>query len=73
MTPAYSMECWGDYVYFGGGGGNELKNRIIAYRIDSGNPILTKQVDEVDTGEGVANFLLVPRDVSALFFAKHID
>ena len=24
--PIYSMESWQDYVYFGGGGGYEIKN-----------------------------------------------
>ena len=30
--PIYSMEAFGDFVYFGGGGGYEIKNTIIGYR-----------------------------------------
>ena len=30
--PIYSMESYNDFVYFGGGGGYEIKNLIVGYR-----------------------------------------
>ena len=29
------MESFGPYVYFGGGGGYEIKNKIIGYRMEA--------------------------------------
>ena len=67
--PIYSMEGWGDYVYIGGGGGYEIKNQIVGYKSEIGNPILTKIVHEEMTGVGVANFMTVPKDGSAILIA----
>ena len=39
---------------------------IVGYRYEAGNAILTKVVHEELTGESVANFMTVPRDVSDL-------
>ena len=41
---------------------------IVGYRYEAGNTILTKVVHEELTGESVANFMTVPRDVSDLQF-----
>ena len=58
------MEGYRDFVYFGGGGGYELKNQILGYKIDAGNPVLTKAVYEQSTGDKVANYMTLPKDVS---------
>ena len=58
------MESFQDFVYFGGGGGYEIKNQIVGYRYETGNSVLTKIVHEELTGDSVANCMIVPRDVS---------
>lgn len=68
MIPIYSMESYGDFVYFGGGGGYEIKNQIVGYRMETGNPILTKIIHEERTGEAVANFMTLPKDVSQFHY-----
>ena len=65
--PIYSMESFGDYVYLGGGGGYEIKNMIVGYKYEAGNPIMSKVVHEELTGTGVANYMTVPKDVSEYF------
>ena len=42
----------------------------MGYRYEAGNAILTKVVHEELTGESVANFMTVPRDVSDLQFTS---
>ena len=64
MIPVYSMEGYGGFVYFGGGGGYEIKNQIIGYRINPDSPILTQMVHEESTDKGIANFMSIPKDVS---------
>ena len=32
LFPVYSLEVFENFVYFGGGGGNEIKNMIKGYR-----------------------------------------
>ncbi len=39
--PIYSMEAFANYIYFGGGGGYEIKNQIVGYKIESGAQFLT--------------------------------
>ena len=62
--PIYSMESFQDFLYFGGGGGYEIKNQIVGYQYEPGNKIVTKIIHEELTGDAVANFLMVPKDVS---------
>lgn len=58
------MEAYGPFVYFGGGGGYEIKNKIVGYRIEPDTPILKNIIHEEMTGDGVANFMTRPKDVS---------
>ena len=62
--PIYSMESYQDFLYFGGGGGYEIKNQIVGYQYEPGKKIVTKIIHEELTGDGVANFLMIPKDVS---------
>ena len=62
--PIYSMEMYNNFLYFGGGGGYEIKNQIVGYEYTEGCKFVEKIVHEELTGDAVANFLLVPRDVS---------
>ena len=64
------MESYGDFVYFGGGGGYEIKNQIVGYRMEPGNPILTKIIHEEHTGEGVSNFMTLPKDGGNVLIAS---
>ena len=32
--PIYSMESYEQFVYFGGGGGYEIKNKIVGYLLE---------------------------------------
>ena len=41
--------------------------------MDPGNPILTKVVHEELTGEGVANFMTLPKDVSPSIHYHYFD
>ena len=60
--PIYAMEGYSNFVYFGGGGGYEIKNQIIGYRSIIGEPILGEVVHEESTGDGVANYMTIPKD-----------
>ena len=62
--PIYSMEAYQDFVYIGGGGGFEIKNQIVGYKKDPGAQIMTKIVHEEPTGDGVAYYMSLPKDVS---------
>lgn len=64
MFPIYAMEMFDNFVYLGGGGGMELKNVIVGYRMQHGNPVLTQVVHTESTDKAVANYMTVPRDVS---------
>lgn len=63
------MEAYGPFVYFGGGGGYEIKNKIVGYRIEADSEFLTKIVHEESTGDGVANFMMMAKDNSNILVA----
>ena len=53
------------FVYFGGGGGYEIPNQIVGYRLKSGaQHVITPEVAKLETGEQIADYLQVARDVS---------
>ena len=63
------MEGYSNFVYFGGGGGYEIKNQIVGYKTIQGEPILGEVVHEESTGEGVANYMTIPKDKSNTLLA----
>ena len=66
------MEAYRDYVYFGGGGGNELANMIVGYKMPEAGQVLVKdKVFEEKTGTTVANYMTVAKDVSLLASNQH--
>lgn len=69
QIPIYSMEVFADFIYFGGGGGYEIKNQIVCYRKLPGVDILKDSVQVIETGTGVANFLTLPKDRSNVLIA----
>ena len=60
--PIYSMECYNDFLYFGGGGGYEIKNQIVGYQYELGKTVVSKIVHTEMTGDAVANYMMLPKD-----------
>lgn len=59
------MEVFDPYVYFGGGGGNEIPNVMLGYKLPAAGQTLVKdKVYEEKTGDTVANYMTVAKDVS---------
>lgn len=59
------MDVFDNYVYFGGGGGNELANIMLGYKLPAAGQTLVKdKVYEEKTGDAVANYMSVAKDVS---------
>ena len=64
LFPVYSLEVFENFVYFGGGGGNEIKNMIKGYRTSWGKTRLydSQEVFSESTGEDVCNFMVTAKD-----------
>lgn len=61
------MEVFGDFVYLGGGGGYEIANKILCYKVPDTRiqlPLLKDLVHEVPTEAQVANYMVAARDVN---------
>ena len=59
------MEVFDPYVYFGGGGGNEIPNVVLGYKLPpAGETLVKDKVYEEKTGDTVANYMTVAKDVS---------
>ena len=60
------MEVVGYYIYLGGGGGYEIKNKIEGYELPAAadKDLLKKSVHQEITGDAVCNYMQAARDVS---------
>lgn len=61
------MDVYGDYVFIGGGGGYEIANKILVYKMPADTripmPLLKDLVHEEPTQTQVANYMATARDV----------
>ena len=64
------MECFDNFLYFGGGGGYEIKNQIVGYQYELGKAIVTKIVHTEMTGDAVANYMTIPKDGTNVLIAS---
>ena len=75
QIPIYSLAVYKSFVILGGGGGNEIENKMQVYSLGSqelSSNILTKLIHEEATGADVAQYMSCANMVSHNMSHSHI-